>query len=394
MKHISKKFIITALLLCIAVSGIFAAAIKESSSDSLKVKEIPDFASMDLQKESLETIMQSFAADVSDYKTKYASIYEKMITSYSEGNVDDYFDAKGMMRNLSLPAITAEQTEILTQRIVDEKDESLKATFAAWLYENSRYYHPTLTFSKSDDSESGHSHYRFSYQISSEPGSTVTLPSMRTTFTSDGIFAGWGYDSETVVYEAGSEITMPYEDVTLYAVYKSGILFTDSVTGTEVFADGDNVNAPSLTAPDDSFKFVGWYDSDGKKAEGAATFEKGESAVYTAAWKSILIEDIRARHYPGMTVPADKEFSLNFYIYNQGNTSSGKLSIELVPEKEDSMNVSGGTLTTKGISAGADKSGSFSLKVYGNSGDVVKASIVATDADGNTWSTPVEITIK
>ena len=76
------------------------------------------------------------------------------------------------------------------------------------------------------------------------------------------------------------------------------------------------------------------------------------------------------------------------------NVKVDDLTIELVPENSEALTVLNGSLSTKSIKAGSEKSGNFEIKVSGSSGDVVKANIVVTDADGNTWKTPVEITVK
>ncbi len=397
MKHFSKTVFVTLLLLAITSASLFAAGTSEVPAASLEtatVKQKIDFSTLDLETASLETIKDSFQSEIENYNQKYESIYNKMVESYKEGNVDDYFDAKGMLRNLAYPAITAEQTEVLVNRIKAEKDDGAKAELSKWLYDNSRYYHPTLTFSKANDSEDGHSHFSYRYQISSEPGSAVTAPSMRTSFTDDGIFAGWGTEDGELLYEAGSEITMPYEDQTLYAIYKTGVMFIDSVTGVQNFEDGSSISAPKLEAPDDTYVFVGWYDSEGNKADGSTNLEEGESKVYTAAWKSVLVEEVRARHYRNLEVPADTKVELAFSLYNQGSVNTGKLSISLVSDNADALENLSGDLGTNGIRVGSEKSGSFIVVAKGNSGDVVNANIVVTDEDGNSWSTPVALTIK
>ena len=394
MINTKKTLFVTLLILCLACAAVFANA----EIEKIKVtKETELYSSLDLKTASFESIMNAYQAEIDTFNSKYESIRDKMIQSYNEGNVDDYFDAKGMLRNLSAPMITAEDTEILVDRISNAKDDSSTAEFAAWLYDNSAYYSPTITLkmsSESDEKDSFKSRFRYNYTISSEPGSTVTLPSMNTSFTSEGVFAGWGTTADEVKYEAGSEITMPYSDLTLYAVYKCGVLFYDSVTGTEVFEEGDNINAPVLEAPDETYVFAGWYDSNGEKADGSKTLEEGESAAYYAGWKSVVVRGVKFSNKNSMTVSADKSYKLSFSVRNQGNVRVEGLTIELVPENSEALNVLNGALSTKSIKAGSEKSGNFEIKVSGSSGDVVMANIVVTDADGNTWKTPVEITVK
>ncbi|MBP5162102.1 MAG: InlB B-repeat-containing protein, partial [Spirochaetales bacterium] len=272
-----KTLIVSLLILCLACAAVSANA----ELEKIKVeKETEKYSTLDLESASFETIMKAYQAETEIYNTKYESIREKMVQSYNEGNVEDYFDAKGMLRNLSYPTITAEDTEILVKRISESKDDA--SEFAAWLYDNSRFYRPVIRLTKASDSEdeSRRSSFRYSYTISMEPGSKVKLPSMNVSFTSDGVFAGWGTTGSEVTYEAGEEITMPYTDLTLYAVFKSGVMFYDRITGTEVFEDGSDISAPALEAPDETYVFAGWYNERGEKAEGPVSLEDGQSAAF------------------------------------------------------------------------------------------------------------------
>ena len=392
MINTRKTVIATLLILLLASAGLFASGAVENADGEVKVAKVSDvpadFSSLDMETASFAEIMDSYQAAVENYNAKAEAIMDKMVRSYNEGNVDDYFDAKGMLRNLAVPMITLEQTEVLAQRLSDSKDTEAAAGFAAWLYENSMFYRPQITLTKDYPEDMGiAAMFGYKYVISTEPGSTVTLPSLDIGFTSEGVFAGWGVTENEVTYEAGAEITMPYSDLTLYAIFKSGVLFSDSVTGTEVFEEGNEINAPVLEAPDESYVFTGWYDQNGKKADGSAVLEEGESAAYYAGWKSVLVSVVRVTQ-------GRRNSEVSFSIMNQGNMNTGSLTIELVPEDSNTMTVTSGTLRTNGIRVMQSKSGSFDVKLSGNSGDVVKATIVVTDADGNTWKTPVEITLK
>ena len=385
MKHNCKALFVTFLILVLFCGCAFAQSVKETQEEQVKL------SALDLESASFQKIIETFETEVQTYNTKRQAIYDKMAEAYSKGDADDYFDAKGLLKNLEVPEITAEQTDILVNRILNEKDDTVKSGFAAWLYQNSAYYQPKLTFTKSSNSD--WSLFNYTYSVSTEPGSTVTLPEMTNGMTRNGLFVGWGYSTDEAVYQPGDEIEMPYESMTLYAVYKTGVLFTDPITGTEVFEDGAEVNAPELEAPDDSYVFVGWYDMFGVKADGSQTLEDGESCAYTAKWKSVKIQDVYAKGFKDLEVPADVPFKLNFTIYNQGNANMGRMTITLVAENEDSIRITNPELYAYNLITGQEKSGSFSLKVSGNAGDVVKASIVVTDSDGNTWIEPVEITI-
>ena len=152
MINTKKTVIVTLLILVIATAGLFASGAVENADGEVKVVKVSDvpadFSSLDMNTASFTEIMNSYQAAVDNYTTKAESIMEKMVQSYNEGNVDDYFDAKGMLRNLEVPMITAEQTEILAQRLSDSKDQAAAAEFAAWLYENSMFYSPQITLTK------------------------------------------------------------------------------------------------------------------------------------------------------------------------------------------------------------------------------------------------------
>lgn len=392
MINTKKTVIVALLILTLATAGLFASGAVESSGGDVKVVKASDapadYSSLDLEKASFAEIMDSFNAAVENYTTKAEAIKEKMVKSYDEGNVDDYFDAKGMLKNLAVPAITQEQTEVLVKRISSSTDDAKAVEFAAWLYRNSQFYRPQITLTKDYKEDMGFlSFFNYKYVICTEPGSTVTLPSMDVNITSEGVFAGWGLTEDEVTYEAGAEITMPYSDLTLYPVFRSGVLFTDSVTGTEVFEEGDSINAPVLEAPDETYVFTGWYDENGEKADGSKTLGEGESAVYYAGWKSVLISGVRCTQ-------GRKSSEISFSLMNQGTQNTGSLTIELVPEDSNVLTVKSGAVTTRGIRVSQWKNRSFDVKVSGNSGDVVKATIVVTDSDGNTWKAPVEFTVK
>ena len=150
MINTKKTLFVTLLILCLACAAVFANA----EIEKVKVtKETEQFSSLDLQTASFESIMKAYQAEIDSYNTKYESIREKMIQSYNEGNVDDYFDAKSMLRNLSAPRISAEDTEVLVDRITNAKDDASAAEFATWLYDNSAYYRPTITLTMSSESK-------------------------------------------------------------------------------------------------------------------------------------------------------------------------------------------------------------------------------------------------
>ena len=389
MKH-NKIIIAAILILTLASSAVFAASIAE------KMDEPVEFSSLDLATAEYNTIIDSFQAELASYESQCNILYARMEEARSKGDVSDYFDAKDFLRSLERPSITEEQTEILIGRILNESDDEAKASFAAWLYDNSSYYSPSIILTRDTSKDEGLAKYfDYTYKMSTNIGGTVKLPSLSGYYTPEGgVFVGWGITPDEVTYEAGTEIDMPYSDLTLYAIFKTGILFVDSVTGTEVFADGSEISAPELEAPDDSYVFLGWYDILGKKVDGSETLDAGASAVYYAKWRSLDVEGVYAKYYDDLTVPAETQIKLCFSVANKGNKNAGSFTVELVPENESALKVISGSISAYSLHEGMSKNGSFTVIAYGNSGDKLNATIVVTDADGNTWTEPVTLTIK
>jgi hypothetical protein len=79
------------------------------------------------------------------------------------------------IKDLPDPTLSAEQTEMLVTRMANATGEE-KAQWADWLFENSKYYHPTLSLTLSNQSENRKVAY--SQTISIKPGEKVTLPTI------------------------------------------------------------------------------------------------------------------------------------------------------------------------------------------------------------------------
>ena len=86
MKH---KLFVTFLILVLATFCLSAQAIRESKDEPVK------FSSLDLETASFQKVIEVFEAETQSYEIKCEAIYSKMAEAYSEGNADDYFDAKG-----------------------------------------------------------------------------------------------------------------------------------------------------------------------------------------------------------------------------------------------------------------------------------------------------------
>lgn len=210
MKFNSRKLIIALTVLLLSCSAAFAQSVQESNS-------VKNYNEIDFETASLKDIILSYDASVSEYNTKAQNLYDHMLRAYNEGNASDYFDAKHMLANLAAPSITKEQTEILAKRTAEEKDSELQAEFAQWLYSKSRYYRPSITFTSQRSSDNYSSSYR--YSVSVFPGSKVTVPTVKLGSKTTEL-VGWGLSEDEVLYKTGDEITMPYDSITLHAIFQ------------------------------------------------------------------------------------------------------------------------------------------------------------------------------
>ena len=184
------------------------------------------------------------------------NIQKSIEKAFDKHDRELYRNAMNDLRNLSSYSISRQDTDALLTAIVNS-DSSEAGQWAEWLYENSSYYHPVLTFSTDISSDGYAQSYRRS--ISVAPGSDVTLPdssSFSTNTTASGVLTGWGLTPDEVIYEAGETIKMPYTDQTLYAVYKAQVVFSDEYSGSNtVFDDvkaGDVIEIPGMTEQADS----------------------------------------------------------------------------------------------------------------------------------------------
>ncbi|MCF0262175.1 MAG: hypothetical protein HUK23_04625 [Sphaerochaetaceae bacterium] len=362
-----KSFIVILLLMCIAVSGLFAAATSE------KVVTVK-FSELDLESASFAEIKAAFEGEIEVYNSDYQLACNAINDAYQKGNAQDYYTARNNLRSLVYPSITSQQTDVLITRIANCDNAEEAKDFASWLYDNSRYYRPVVSFTR--ESSTSNSYYSFNYKKSVKPGTTISLPTVSNS-SSEGVFIGWGLTPDEVTYSVSEEIEMPVLDQTFYAIYKKGVRYVDSITGLDEFIEDENAQEPELVGPDASYVFDGWTNNNG---------------TYNAKWKSLSFDNVQAKYYKDLSVPANNQFTLNFSLENQGTVASGKLSISLVVE--DGLRVLSKDLATANIAVGQSKTGSFTLMTTGTSGQVVSAKIVVTDSNSNIWEYPFEVTIK
>ncbi len=328
-----------------------------------------------------------------DYR-KAQRRYEKAVEA---GNAAKAREAWADMRAVSSYPITEEQTDALVSAILAEDPESMERD-AAWLMENSGYYHPMISYKWSSSGDS----YSFSYSSSQTvtPGEDITLPdsdSIRVSTSAAGVLTGWGVTPDEATYRPGEVIKAPYTDQTLYAIWSTQVVFTDDVTGTESIitdvASGDSVAVPALQEPDSSFVFAGWVDrSTGDYIapdETEVTLE-GNGAAYEALWKNAELSDLKARHYDAASIPVNTQADLSFTITNNGTEDLRNVGI--TAEGSDGLAVLSGNGTIRGVETG-DSVTVRGVRVVATAPGDYMLHITAADRDGDSWSADFPLSV-
>ena len=184
MKKINTTLMVLALTVLVA-SPLFASGATEKGTN---------FKELDLNTASLKDMESAWTYSVESYNAQRTSLRTAMNEAMEKRDVEDYLELRSLYNSLEYPMITKEQTETLTERILNTENQEEKDEIASFLYENSAWYHPTLTFEYSVTNGNYSRSYRKSF--SAVPGTTVTAPEVN----GDGVFLGWSADGENVTY--------------------------------------------------------------------------------------------------------------------------------------------------------------------------------------------------
>lgn len=369
MKKITTTLIVLALTVLVA-SPLFASGATEKGTN---------FKELDLNTASLKDMESAWTHSVENYNAQRTSLRTAMNEAMEKRDVEDYLELRSLYNSLEYPMITKEQTETLTERILNTENQEEKDEIASFLYENSAWYHPTLTFEYSVTNGNYSRSYRKSF--SAVPGTTVTAPEVK----GDGVFLGWSIDGENVIYESGDEISMPYSDTVLYAIFSTGITFKDSVSGNDTYVEGTEASVPDVVVTEDSgLVFLGWYDQYGKKIDGdTATVENGRSKEYTALYKGVEIGEASIRYYEDGKIPSSTQVVLSFPIKNIGNTALRNLKVSLSGED---VKVLSSSFDATLIGDESSLNASFLVYADGEKGEEKVFKATVEDSSGNVWT--------
>ena len=376
MKKITTTLIVLALTVLVA-SPLFASGATEKGTN---------FKELDLNTASLKDMESAWTHSVENYNAQRTSLRTAMNEAMEKRDVEDYLELRSLYNSLEYPMITKEQTETLTERILNTENQEEKDEIASFLYENSAWYHPTLTFEYSVTNGNYSRSYRKSF--SAVPGTTVTAPEVK----GDGVFLGWSIDGENVIYESGDEISMPYSDTVLYAIFSTGITFKDSISGNDSYTEGTEASVPVVTTEDSNLVFLGWYDEYGKKVDGdTVTVENGKSKEYTALYRGVEIGDASIRYYEDGKTPSSTQVVLSFPIKNTGNTALRNLKVSLGGED---IKVLSSSLKATLIGDESSLNASFLVYAEGEKGEEKVFTATVEDASGNVWTKDFTLTVQ
>ncbi|AEV29553.1 hypothetical protein SpiGrapes_1756 [Sphaerochaeta pleomorpha str. Grapes] len=409
MKRRSTVFLVSFLFL-MSASALFAA----SNAEKLYATS----RDLDLNVASIDSIIKSYDA-LNDRIAKEATDAQKdMQKAASKGDADKYYAAYSRLATLSSYGIDEDATKALLARIVAE-DEPAKKEHATWLYENSRYYSPSLSLDFSSSGE-GFS-YRYRQQVTQTPGTDITLPDgsqLQVNSQKLGILAGWGITKDSVTYKGGDTISMPYTNQTLYAIWHNGVQFTDSISKTNDFIsevkEGEEVQVPTPVAPDSSYLFAGWYDrTTGTLLTDEATYSlKGKAASFEALWRELSVEAVQPLYYAADKLPTQTQLSVGFSLKNGGTVAlqglqatmktdsayvtmiKDNLAVRSIPAGLQVTNNSWYPTVEQGTIEGEENTFRFVLAKDTPSGTVIPFMLEFSDNKGNTWSSSVSFTVK
>ncbi len=409
MKHV-RMITLVFLMFCTGLAFVTAAPVAEETHQKIR--------SLDLDSMTMEEILETYDSFYARVDRMATNAREEMAQARAERDSTAYEEAYDRYRNLSSYAMDELETERLLARILDEPEEE-RVAYAQWLHRNSRYYRPMLTIDFSQQGEGYH--YSYSQRIRQVPGTDITLPDAENLFSHSsrlGMLEGWGTTSDSVDYRPGETIPMPLVDQTLHAIWTSAVQFSDAKSGLSVLHSpvepGETVQIPTPEAPDDSYRFVGWFDrSTGRllRDEEVYTVEK-RGARFDAVWKHLSVEAIAPLYYGFDRIPTDRQVAIGFVLANRGSLPVRNITAQLTTDSPH-VTLICDTLTVHDVPAGryrtnnmrfastmrpniSGESNTFRIVIDESTptGTKIPFTLTVSDAEGTQWQTHVTFMVR
>ena len=402
----TRILLMISLLVLVGMAFLAASPTAEKQYAALQTSDITATSLEDLRK-SIDTLKRAVVREQDE-------AYKNLTQARAKGDRDAYREAWENLDRLASYQMTSAQTDALLQRIL-ALDEPERSEYAAWLYQTSPHYKPSLTLDFSAEDET----YSYSYrqQIRREPGSEITLPDssqIKLNSARLGVLVGWGLTPDEVTYQPGETITMSYTDQTLYAIYQSGVRFVDDMNKTDIFFEEGKVEVPTPTSGDASAIFAGWYDrTTGKLITDPSTYTvEGKGALFEALWKQLAIEDVTVLYYDRTKLPTNTQIGIGFSYTNTGNVNLTGLKATLSSESEY-VRMLKGELQLGRLSAGLSSTNNsrfatkskqavrgeantfrFIVSDSAPAGTVLPFTLTLTNDRGDSWTHAFELTVR
>lgn len=332
---------------------------------------------------------------------EYRSLEKDLEKAIEKNDRQLYYSTRAQMQDLSrLGKISQEDTASLLSAIVNSDSDEAQE-WVLWLYENSSYYHPVLTLCADASGDSYSRTYRKS--VSYAPGTEVTLPSSAgENARYSGVLIGWGITPDEVTYEPGETILMPYTDQSLYAIFRSQVVFSDSESSDDtVFTDvkeGDVIQVPVPSDSQDAI-FEGWYDrSSGQylSAEDTEYTVKGMGASFEALYIKLEADEISTGPYDVTRLPAGVQIPLTFSLTNSGSEDVRDVDITVSCDSSHARLINTEAWLRQ-MRSGHDYTLKNVILVISQdcpSGEEIPLTVTMEDSDGNTFSSTFTLNVK
>ena len=195
---------------------------------------------------------------------------------------------------------------------------------------------------------------------------------------------------------------MPYTDQSLYAIFRSQVVFSDSESSDDtVFTDvkeGDVIQVPVPSDSQDAI-FEGWYDrSSGQylSAEDTEYTVKGMGASFEALYIKLEADEISTGPYDVTRLPAGVQIPLTFSLTNSGSEDVRDVDITVSCDSSHARLINTEAWLRQ-MRSGHDYTLKNVILVISQdcpSGEEIPLTVTMEDSDGNTFSSTFTLNVK